>query len=487
VCGAPVIIHQRKSKKIRLCAETLPGDKGSASIDGTQSVETKNTVYPELKYWMPPYLIKRDITFRNPAMIVHDRFKGMELNGSVNRGEDIVFDFMGYSQSVQAGAGVQRLSIYVDEEPPKDFWDEQLVRLLREDGDIIIGLTPAQAMTWTYDEIFERAKLYYRTPTVCEFLNATEKDREYKTIEVTDSDQQIGVIQSATDDNPTLSPEVVNDLFSSVDDPDVMATRRYGIHRQVSGRIFKSFDYRTHMVNFDDYFPDGVFQDYNHYRMIDYHPHNRWACCWLSLSPYNEAFVWHEFNPDPERMTTRSIANEVALLSAQYKFKLNLIDPLAEVNQNNTRTTTVEDLNDAFLDLKREGVCTGGYWETWDTKGTRGREVVRMRLNNAKQCKRPFNNKIQKDGRTVYLPTLWVSNQCRETGRSLKQWRLESWSRSVANVDKDRKETPAQKWSHFCTAIEAVFKDKRVKPPRLVPARKPKPAPRYFQSRRVAL
>jgi hypothetical protein len=114
ICGAPVVIHQRKSKKIRLCAETLPGDKGSASIDGTQSVETKNTVYPELKYWMPPYLIKRDITFRNPAMIVHDRFKGMELNGSVNKGEDIVFDFMGYSQSVQAGAGVQRLSIYVE-------------------------------------------------------------------------------------------------------------------------------------------------------------------------------------------------------------------------------------------------------------------------------------------------------------------------------------------------------------------------------------
>ena len=486
-CGAPIVVHQRRSKKIRLCAETLPGDKESASKDGTQSVETKNTVYPELKRWMPPNLIKRDITFRNPAMIVLDPLKGYSLNGTVNKGEDIVFDFMGYSQTVQAGAGIQRLSIYCDEEPPKDFWDEQLSRLLAEDGDIILGLTPAQGMSWTFDELFERAHQYYRTPAVCDFLNKNERDRSYKRIEVTDTDSAVGVIQAATDDNPTLSPQVIEELFGNVDDPDVMATRRYGIHRQVSGRIFKSFDYRVHYIDFDEYFPDGMFRDYNHYRMIDYHPHNKWACVWLSISPQNEAFVWHEFSPDPEKMITRTIANEIALLSGQFKFKVNLIDPLAEQVQTNTGTTTVEDINDAFRDLKREGICTGGFWETWDTKGTRGREVVRERLNYAAQCRRPFNNKVKKDGTVVYLPTLWINRQCIETGRSLKQWRLESWARSYANVDRDRKESPAQKWSHFCTAIEAIMKDKRLKPALDRPAREPRPAPRYFQSRRVAL
>jgi hypothetical protein len=221
--------------------------------------------------------------------------------------------------------------------------------------------------------------------------------------------------------------------------------------------------------------------------MIDYHPHNKWACNWLSISPQNEAFVWQEFGPDPEKMITRSICNEMALLSGQFKYKVNLIDSLAAQAQTNTGTTTVEDINDAFLDLKREGVCLGGFWETWDTKGTRGREVVRERLKNSVDCRRPFNNKVKKDGRTFYLPTLWISNHCPETARSLKQWRLESWARSYANVDRDRKESPAQKWSHHCTAIEAIFKDKRCKPALDRPARMPKPAPRYFQSRRVAL
>lgn len=486
VCGAPVVIHQRKARKIRICAEILPGDKESASKDSTISIETKNTVYPELKYWMPQDLIKRDITFRNPAMILHDPLAGFEINGTINKGDDIIVDFMGYKQTIQAGAGVQRMSIYVDEEPPKDFWDEQLVRLLHEDGDLIIGLTPAEAMTWTYDEIFERAKVYFRTKKVCEFLNKNEKDREYEQLEITDSDQPIAVIQSATDDNPTLSPQVIEELFTSVDDPDVMATRRFGVHRQISGRIYKSFDYRVHYVNFGEYFPDGIFEKYNHYRMIDYHPHNPWACCWLSLSPYNEAFVWHEFSPNPERMITRSIANEIALIEGSFRYRLNLIDPLAEQTQTNTGTTTTEDLNDAFLDLSREGICRRTFWESFDTKGTRGREVVRERLNNAIKCRRPFNNFVEDERGKRYLPTIWISKQCPETARSLKQWRLESWSRAYNNTEKDRKETPAQKWSHYCTAIEALFKDVRVKPPLLRKPRMPKQAPRYFNGRRAA-
>ena len=222
--------------------------------------------------------------------------------------------------------------------------------------------------------------------------------------------------------------------------------------------------------------------------MIDYHPHNKWAISWMSVSPQNEAFVWQEWDPNPEKIVTRLLANEIALISKDYKFKCNLIDPLAAEVQTNTGTTTVEDLNDAFRELKREGIGEGGYWETWDTKGTRGREVIRERLKNAKECKRPFNNKVKYQGTTRHLPTLWISNRCMETARSLKQWRLESWARVAANVDKERKETPSQKFSHFCTALEAIFKDKRLKPPLVGYSRPARPAPNYFQgSRRRAI
>ena len=485
-CGKLIVVHQRNSKKIRLCAETLPADKEKISKDGTQSAETKNTIYPELMKWMPPFLIKRDITVRNPALIVRDPLAGMELNNTKVKDDDIVFDFMGYSQDFQAGAGVQRLSIYCDEEPAKEFWDEQLLRLLAEDGDIILGLTPARQMTWTYDEIYEKAQIYYRTPKVCEHLNNTEKDKNYKTIEVTDSPNPIAVMQASSYDNPTLSPQVIEEMVAAIDDPDVLATRIFGIHRQVSGRIFKKFDYKIHFIDYEKYFPNGMFRDYNHYRMIDYHPHNKWACVWLSASPYNEAFVWKEWSPDPERIITRLIVNEMAVMSGDYKFKLDLIDALAAENQPGSGTSTLEDLNDFFLELKREGICTGAYFETWDTKGIRGREVIRERLKYAKDCKRPFNNKVQHQGITRYLPTLWISNRCPETAKSLKQWRLESRIRAASNVDKDRLERPTQKFSHYCTALEAIFKDKRLKAP-LTVYKAPSKTPRYFQGVRRVL
>ena len=274
-CGEDLVIHQRTSRKIRLCSETLPGDKEKISDDGSETAESKNTVYPEIMKWMPQNLIKRDITFRNPTLIVTDPWKGMELTGTVNRGGDVVFDFVSYSQTVQSGAGVQRMSTYADEEPSKDFWDEQLPRLLKEDGDIILGLTPAYSLTWTFDELFERAQVYYRTDAVVKYLNESEKVDTYKTVQVVNNNSEIAVVQSATDDNPTLPSDVIDKMFANIDDPDVMATRRYGIHRQVSGRIFKSFDYKVHFIDLSEYFPDGIFSDYHHYRMIDYHSHNK--------------------------------------------------------------------------------------------------------------------------------------------------------------------------------------------------------------------
>jgi hypothetical protein len=89
---------------------------------------------------------------------------------------------------------------------------------------------------------------------------------------------------------------------------------------------------------------------------------------------------------------------------------------------------------------------------------------------------------IAKDGRQIRVPTLWILNDCKETARSLKQWRMEEWNRSSDNVNKERKETPSQKFSHFCMCLEAAMKDNRFRPP----ARHgviEKIMPKYFQGR----
>lgn len=445
-CGSQIIQHKRGSRVFRFCSETLPGQSSGGNVHNeSPSGEVKNTQYPEFKKWLPYFLIKKDITVRHPALTLLDIWDG----------QDIMVEYLSYNQSVQSTAGTQRAGIWLDEQPPIEFLEEQRPRLIAEDGDMIITSTPADRLTHLYDSVFERAKYYYRTETIAKKFNL-------KRFEKTDSGTDIAVFQAATDDNPTLSKDSIEATFAEIDDPDEIAIRRYGIFKQISGRIFKSFDWNTHIISKDKYFAEGIPHNWNHFRGIDYHEHVNWACGMMAISPQNEAFIYNEFNPSPEKMVTIEIAREFALLGKDYKYTLNKVDPLAAKMQSNTGLSTVDDLNRAFLEYKREGIGTGGYWTTWDTKSTKGRDELRKRLKNSALAGKPFNNVIVKDGVTIHMPTLWILDNCRLTAKAFKNWRLEEWATNDGT--KDMKETPQQRWSHFPMVYECLFKDPVCKP-----------------------
>lgn len=464
VCGADLRIHKRKTTIFRFASEVLPGQKETAGGDDNQSAEVKNATYPEFKKWLPAFLIKKDITARNTSMTIHNPMRGWQWGKLQYDGPDIVVEWVSYSQSVQSGAGVQRLSVWEDEEPPMPFHEEQLPRLLAEDGDLLLSLTPANKMSWTFDEVFERAKLYVRTPSICEYLNKDAKDK-VKQIEHTESDRDIAIIQASTYDNPTLLRAVIDQTYMW-DDEDTIATRLYGLHRQSSGRIFPTVDFRVHLIDAKTYFEDGaVPQEWCHARMVDFHERNPWACVWIAMSPHNEAFVYREWAPSPMKWVNLSIAQEMAYMSGKkQRFSVDLIDPLAAKIQTNSGISVIQDLNTAFQALRKTGDCSGANWESWDTKGLKGRDEIRKRCANSVKVGKPFNNEILQDGARMYLPTLWIFNDCREVARSLKHWRYEDWAEARDVVSKDRKETPTEKYSHFCTALEAIFKDIRFRP-----------------------
>jgi hypothetical protein len=254
VCGEPLQVHKRKSRVFRFCSETLPGEKANVAGEDGASAEVKNTIYPAFKEWLPRFLIKRDITARQPAMILKDPNAGRTFGSIVWPGVDIVVEFVSYAQRVQAAAGVQRLSIWEDEEAPIDFHEEQLPRLLAEHGDLHISLTPANRMSWTFDEIFERSGFYLRSKAIVDFCKSIGDPT--KQVEVVDSSIDVAVVQAATDDNPTLSKKVIEETYF-YDDPDSVATRRYGIFRQATGRIFNDFLYKIHVIEENRWFPGG--------------------------------------------------------------------------------------------------------------------------------------------------------------------------------------------------------------------------------------
>ncbi len=481
LCGFRVVLHKRGSRVFRFCSHTLPGggkkvQKGESS-DLESNIEVKNTQYPAFKKWLPGFLIKADTTYRDHFMVVKDPFGG----------EDIIVEFVGYTQQVQATAGTQRMSVWYDEEPSQDFRNEQIPRLLAENGDEVVTLTPANYISWMYDDIFEHGSYFYRTDTIIEFLKESD-DKEFSKIEIREGEKDVAVLQAATDDNPTLKPEAIKALFDNLDDPDVLAIRRYGIFKQVSGRIFKDFTFSTHMINGDKLFPNGVPFDWIHARGIDYHPQTPWAFGMICLSDTNEAFIYGEESLSPERFTIEEIASILGEDCGDYEFRLTLIDPLAEAHKRKegNRTVTVrDDLNSRFSELKHEGVCRGGFWRTWDTKGEKGRDEIRKRLKNSLKVGKPFNNKFYDEvGNVIYLPTIWIFDSCKVAAKSMRQWRWEEFGDAKSVQEKEAKNKPEQRWSHMNMVWEAIFKSQSFKPgSRKVVNKWPKKK-QYFNSKR---
>jgi phage terminase large subunit-like protein len=438
-CGKKLVLYFSPYRTVRCASENLPGQTDD---EKGKSTEVRNTQYPELKKWLPPSLLKKDITARNPVMKV----------GDIHGGPQILFEFVSYNQATQAQAGVQRHSIWFDEQPPLSFYEEQRPRLLASGGKIFLGMTPALHMTWTFDDIFMRAHRYYRTKTIAEQLGVPE-------YEVTDSKASIVVFQAATDDNPTLYKRNIDEILGEIDDPDELMIRRYGVFKQVAGTIHKGFDLRIHPISGAKFFPEGVPKNWMHARGIDYHQRVKWAFNAMALSPQNELFVYLEADFDPTKLITYEIARQIAKLCGEYKYQIERIDPLAGQTQVNTGKSTIDDLNDFFRDFrKEEQLGTGAWWEPWDTKGIRGREDLQRRIANSKKVGKPFNNHVQ--GR--YLPTVWIFDACHQTVKSLKQWRWEEWQ--SGSEHKEAKETPEQRYSHHCMTIECILKDESFRP-----------------------
>jgi hypothetical protein len=289
------------------------------------------------------------------------------------------------------------------------------------------------------------------------YYNQLVKDKNERELKLV-RDKKHPTYKDEKDFKPIKKGEYIKSKLGIFDD-ETEDVRRFGIFRQVSGRIFKDFDVQVHRISGEKYFPDGIPHNWMHGRGIDYHEHVDWHSGFISISPEDEAFIWNEVVVSPEKFVTAQIARLIADRSKDYKFQYNKIDPLATKTQVNTGLSTVDDLNRIFRELRNEGIGTGGYWTSWDTKSTRGREEVRKRLKNSRLCGKPFNNKQMVQGRLVNIPTLWILDNCKVTLDCMKNWRLEEWTDRTKLETKEIKESPMQRYSHMNMVWEALFKE----------------------------
>ncbi len=449
------------SRIVRFISSVLP-----SKVEKQDTV--RNTQYPELMKRLPNELIVKDITTKNPVLTIKDPFSS----------QYIFVEFSSFSQSVGNMAGVERAYIWIDECPPYSVYEENSMRLISTGGDMVITLTPADSEAeWIYTMLYERARHIYRSKAVAERLKQINKSSEALKEQHFPDNPDITVIYTATDDNPylqgifekelekyrqfqenppysTFEDFITSRFFMLAEDSDVNI-RRYGLFSNVSGRVYKDFNPLVHVINPIDYFAStSIPPEWKHFRTIDYHESNDWACLWGAISPANECFIYDELKVSPHSHTLEQIAFLIARKSKQYRYTADLIDPRAQIKSINTSTSPVQEMNKIFYKLKREGTCSGAYWRSFDTVSDTGREEVRKRLKGSLQCGRPLNNNAGA------IPTLWVFSTCRYTIESMKNWSYETWKNRDKLLEKDMKEKPQQKYSHFCTALEGALKER---------------------------
>lgn len=440
----PVKKRNRIEKPVRFITKCLPKN----------DEDEENQQYVEFKKMFPPELIKKDVTARSSTVIVRDPASG----------SDRKVEFMSKKQELDAFMSVQRSAFYQDEEIERIKWDENLARLTipaseGKGGDVSVNLTPAVGLDWMYDLLWKKARVIYRSDTIVEKTGLPAE-------EITGSESDIEAFCWATDDNPLTDSGTISSLFGHIDDEDELLLRRYGVFRQVAGRIYKSFDTQIHVIPWEKYWNPNKFQEYWHYRIIDYHPAKPWYITWVAVTPNHEWFVWNELKAQHHHATSVELRDQIkdeSLLEEDDLYnRATLIDPLAKVKQPNTGFTVFDDISRGEYGLRR---C-----QSADTKNkqdvsgkTSGRMVIKTRLKNALKCGVPFNNDFSvrgddesmvEDIRYGYqLPTLWFFDTCKGHKEHFSSWRTVDFKQEhVKAVKEVRRES--EKWSDFCRNLE---------------------------------
>lgn len=109
--------------------------------------------------------------------------------------------------------------VWFDEEPPRDIYEECLMRVMDRRGEIFGTMTPLKGKTFLYDEIYLNRK---RDPEVWyEFMEWS--------------------------DNPYLAKKEIKHLENCLDG-SVLDARKYGRFSQEKGLVYPEFDESVHVI-----------------------------------------------------------------------------------------------------------------------------------------------------------------------------------------------------------------------------------------------
>lgn len=336
---------------------------------------------PEIARWLPPSAL-RNGSWEDS----YDRqLKTLTLeNGST-------CEFMSYEQDIEKFAGTSRHYTWFDEEPPKDIYDECMMRLIDVSGDWWITMTPVEGMTWTYDTIYIAAR----------------------------TNPDLFVVEVVTDENPHINSVEIDVLQAGLSAEDKKA-RRLGQYVAISGLIYKMIG-EQHFV--ETFMPP---RDWLHFSMMDHGLSNPTCFLWAAVNNDGWTVVYDE----------HYFAGEVVGWHA------------ARVHEKNAEHNRVPDYYVGDPSIRAIDAITGTSiqieYMDHDIPIVLGNNDVSAGINAVTQRLIGIQNRPQ---------LVICTDKCPMLTWEIQRYRWAVWASKRMAFDKNKKEDPHKKDDHACDAL----------------------------------
>lgn len=319
-------------------------------------------------------------------------------------------DVLTYGMSLEKHGGVPRHGIYFDEEPPRDVFNESMMRLRDYAGFWSIAATPVNGITWTYDHLWEPAE---------------NGDIDFVSIHTFDPAN-----------NPYLeSDDEQTKQYTIGMDSEEVDIRLHGKFVAKSGLVFPMFSKETHVLS--QPLPLFDYRNWKWYSSVDVGWNNPTAWLWHAVSPDGRIYTFAEHYAP--RMTIAEHSKVVLAREREWQKQPDVRTGDPAMKQTSGITGT-----NYLMEYARCGIGIGVEGVPHDVMIG----VEKMQQYLGIQHKSPWG---------VERPTWMVSPNCVNLIRELKKLRWATYESSKMSYDKNRREEIHKKDDHAADSLRYFF------------------------------
>lgn len=361
------------------------------SVDFINGVE--KIVKPEIAKWLP----LSELRGGSWSSAYDKQLRTLYLeNGSF-------LEFMSYDQDLDKFAGTSRHFVWFDEEPPKEIFTENKMRLLDVGGDLWITMTPVEGMTWLYDDIYLAAR----------------------------EDPNIKVVEVDQGENPYLN-HAERDSFLSGLSADDRKARVSGKFVQIGGMVYKKFSDRNIIE------PFSPPKDWLRVGGMDHGLNNPTAWLWAAINSDGDIYVYDEHYENDRVVSYHAQAVRQHEMSHGGPIAYRVGDPSIR-NRDPITGTSIQ------LEYIEHGVPI-----------MLGNNDVHAGINRvARYIEGPLVT--DEFGNNARRPKLYITRNCVNLLFEIQRYRWSTWATKKMIQQKNKKEEPHKKDDHACDALRYLI------------------------------